>query len=823
MTTKSDTGDSVGVSSPALASVEANSLSSSSDTNNLNNSLKNANKNVNNAADSNNPNTNIKPHQQSPSQDDNHGSFKSINKASTSPSAISSFKPPQPETKKPIIPKESNNNHGVSNNSRPPTITSANTPSTQPKHRNLVKSLPHESQAPSSPNNQAQKTISPSSSSPHSTTLSPWCQNCQTSTTPLWRRDESGQILCNACGLFLKLHGRSRPISLKTDTIKSRNRNKNNTNSSQNHGNSHGNATTTSNSESHSKNSPSTSADGSVKPQRVKSRKKAATTATGTKTRPGSRSTNSSSAKSSPAIGPVTTSDNLSDSATTNSSLKNLYHAENTSTPAPASPAVVPAQATATPSVTKETLPPLMASLEPIPHTSATQATNSQTPYLSWAPSPSFNPLTRSTHLLALNSPISSPFVSSTTVNSLAPLSALTKDGDGNPFSPLRPPMTNANGNPLKSLLSESSYTPSVSHQPPSLKAITSPLLLASTPSSHLHPPVGTSSLLNPPKSYPSASLYQPLNSANKDVTSHPLPPASSKSIPPMSPYATPTSSAGSALDQLTSAACTSPYLSPVPQRSDSKLPSIMSSFDSKQTRIKSSSLDEYHQADNSNSISDIDPSTPKLRAELHGSPTSVDKSQNEFHESSGVNVQVLQTRVSELELVNDLLRSRIAELETSEDSARRSEAIVRESEILLRVRVNKLESKNQGYVKRIKTLRKTLLAMNSEGRNNIASSSQDTFDGLLEDELDFTDSDEQIISNAKHQASLVHNNKNSNDHSVANEANHTKTVMMMLQNGNRSANLDNEGGQMPTEGSKPSRPLTWSEEQPFKKFKTDN
>lgn len=48
--------------------------------------------------------------------------------------------------------------------------------------------------------------------------------NCQTSTTPLWRRDEAGQVLCNACGLFLKLHGRPRPISLKTDVIKSRNR-----------------------------------------------------------------------------------------------------------------------------------------------------------------------------------------------------------------------------------------------------------------------------------------------------------------------------------------------------------------------------------------------------------------------------------------------------------------------------------------------------------------------------------------------------------------------------------------------------------------------
>ncbi|TDZ26786.1 GATA type zinc finger protein asd-4 [Colletotrichum orbiculare MAFF 240422] len=55
-------------------------------------------------------------------------------------------------------------------------------------------------------------------------TLQPTCQNCQTSTTPLWRRDEYGSVLCNACGLFLKLHGRPRPISLKTDVIKSRNR-----------------------------------------------------------------------------------------------------------------------------------------------------------------------------------------------------------------------------------------------------------------------------------------------------------------------------------------------------------------------------------------------------------------------------------------------------------------------------------------------------------------------------------------------------------------------------------------------------------------------
>jgi hypothetical protein len=53
------------------------------------------------------------------------------------------------------------------------------------------------------------------------------CTNCHTRTTPLWRRNPEGLPLCNACGLFLKLHGEVRPLSLKTDVIKKRNRGSN--------------------------------------------------------------------------------------------------------------------------------------------------------------------------------------------------------------------------------------------------------------------------------------------------------------------------------------------------------------------------------------------------------------------------------------------------------------------------------------------------------------------------------------------------------------------------------------------------------------------
>ncbi|KAG9320979.1 hypothetical protein KVV02_007707 [Mortierella alpina] len=54
--------------------------------------------------------------------------------------------------------------------------------------------------------------------------MQPTCSNCKTTMTPLWRKDDAGEILCNACGLYYKLHHIHRPISLKRNVIRRRSR-----------------------------------------------------------------------------------------------------------------------------------------------------------------------------------------------------------------------------------------------------------------------------------------------------------------------------------------------------------------------------------------------------------------------------------------------------------------------------------------------------------------------------------------------------------------------------------------------------------------------
>ncbi|XP_063995598.1 GATA zinc finger domain-containing protein 11-like isoform X2 [Diachasmimorpha longicaudata] len=50
------------------------------------------------------------------------------------------------------------------------------------------------------------------------------CTNCGTMTTTIWRRNMNGEMVCNACGLYYKLHGVNRPHTMRRDTIHTRRR-----------------------------------------------------------------------------------------------------------------------------------------------------------------------------------------------------------------------------------------------------------------------------------------------------------------------------------------------------------------------------------------------------------------------------------------------------------------------------------------------------------------------------------------------------------------------------------------------------------------------
>jgi GATA-binding protein len=100
------------------------------------------------------------------------------------------------------------------------------TPSSPPENTSMSGFTSAAPSRPGSPSNKGSSTNLAGAGAPggENNGVPTTCTNCFTQTTPLWRRNPEGHPLCNACGLFLKLHGVVRPLSLKTDVIKKRNR-----------------------------------------------------------------------------------------------------------------------------------------------------------------------------------------------------------------------------------------------------------------------------------------------------------------------------------------------------------------------------------------------------------------------------------------------------------------------------------------------------------------------------------------------------------------------------------------------------------------------
>jgi hypothetical protein len=48
------------------------------------------------------------------------------------------------------------------------------------------------------------------------------CSHCHTRNTSVWRRNTDGSQLCNACGVYRRLRGKDRPLSLRRNRIKPR-------------------------------------------------------------------------------------------------------------------------------------------------------------------------------------------------------------------------------------------------------------------------------------------------------------------------------------------------------------------------------------------------------------------------------------------------------------------------------------------------------------------------------------------------------------------------------------------------------------------------
>lgn len=98
-----------------------------------------------------------------------------------------------------------NSNNNVNNDVASPTSSASTTPYLQPPQ------VPRQAQ-------QLQSSLT------NPIPESPRCVNCDQTQTPLWRKNEKGQPICNACGLYAKLHNRDRPVAMRKAKIQRRRR-----------------------------------------------------------------------------------------------------------------------------------------------------------------------------------------------------------------------------------------------------------------------------------------------------------------------------------------------------------------------------------------------------------------------------------------------------------------------------------------------------------------------------------------------------------------------------------------------------------------------
>ncbi|XP_066983848.1 transcription factor GATA-6-like [Macrobrachium rosenbergii] len=123
------------------------------------------------------------------------------------------------------------------------------------------------------------------------------CSNCHTTVTSLWRRNPQGEAVCNACGLYYKLHNVNRPLTMKKESIQTRKRKPKKNGDSKSASSSTGSSTSSSSSSAPSSVVPSTTTSSSTSSNALGSGGISSMTSTVATSHSGSSSSSSISSK----------------------------------------------------------------------------------------------------------------------------------------------------------------------------------------------------------------------------------------------------------------------------------------------------------------------------------------------------------------------------------------------------------------------------------------------------------------------------------------------------------------------------------------------